>query len=158
MYKCIKDYRYTIGDDRNITFIAGKEYSKKEVENSIPFPNIKEYFNTSQVSPKLNSLDDEKEFNLNSDKNTKSVFNTLVGQIMETHEKKNHDYGDSFNKSMDEFGMMAAAIRLSDKLNRFKTLINTENQVKDESIEDTLLDMASYAIMTVEYIKNSKHE
>ena len=52
--------------------------------------------------------------------------------------------------------MPAAAIRLSDKLNRFKSLIKSEAQVKDESIEDTLLDMAAYAIMTVEYIRGNK--
>ena len=84
------------------------------------------------------------------------LFNTLLDQIKDTHEKKNHDYGNSFAKSMDEFGMPAAAIRLSDKLNRFKSLIKSEAQVKDESIEDTLLDMAAYAIMTVEYLKKKK--
>lgn len=89
-------------------------------------------------------------------KDTNPLFNTLLDQIKDTHEKKNHDYGNSFAKSMDEFGMPAAAIRLSDKLNRFKSLIKSEAQVKDESIEDTLLDMAAYAIMTVEYLKKKK--
>lgn len=44
-----------------------------------------------------------------------------------------------------------ARIRLSDKLNRFKSLSRQENEqrVTDESIKDTLLDLANYAIMTV---------
>ena len=41
-------------------------------------------------------------------------------------------------------------IRLGDKFNRFKTLSRaTEKQVSDESIRDTLIDLANYAIMTV---------
>lgn len=67
------------------------------------------------------------------------------------YEKKNHDYGDSFHKTFVEEGMAMARIRLDDKLNRFKTLSRqgTEQQVNDESIKDTLLDLANYAIMTV---------
>ena len=43
-----------------------------------------------------------------------------------------------------------ARIRLSDKLERFKKLTRDGGQqVKDESIKDTLLDLANYAVMTV---------
>ena len=43
-----------------------------------------------------------------------------------------------------------ARIRLGDKYLRFKTLSKGNTaMVKDESIKDTLLDMANYAIMTV---------
>ena len=65
--------------------------------------------------------------------------------------KKNHDYGDSFHTTFEEEGMAMARIRLSDKLNRFKSLSRQggEQQVADESIKDTLLDLANYAIMTV---------
>lgn len=67
------------------------------------------------------------------------------------YEKKNHDYGDSFHTTFEEEGMAMARIRLSDKLNRFKSLSRQENEqrVTDESIKDTLLDLANYAIMTV---------
>lgn len=41
-------------------------------------------------------------------------------------------------------------IRLGDKFGRFKTLTKTNIQhVKDESIRDTLMDLANYAIMTI---------
>lgn len=63
--------------------------------------------------------------------------------------EKNKDYGDSFGKSYKEYGMVMAAIRLEDKLNRFKNLIKNEQQVKDESIADTLMDLANYSIMTI---------
>jgi hypothetical protein len=65
--------------------------------------------------------------------------------------KKNHDYGDAFHLSYIEEGMAMPRIRLGDKLNRFKTLSkNLESrEVQDESIRDTLLDLANYAIMTI---------
>lgn len=66
------------------------------------------------------------------------------------YEKKNHDYGDSFGQTWKEEGFAMARIRLSDKLNRFKTLSkNGQAKVTDESIRDTLIDLANYAIMTV---------
>lgn len=66
------------------------------------------------------------------------------------YERKNHDYGDSFHQSFEEEGMAMARIRLGDKLSRFKTLTrNGGQQVADESIRDTLIDLANYAIMTV---------
>lgn len=67
------------------------------------------------------------------------------------YEQKNHDYGDSFHDTFVEEGMAMARIRLSDKLNRFKKLskVGSEQKVNDESIRDTLLDLANYAIMTV---------
>lgn len=69
--------------------------------------------------------------------------------------RKNHDYGDSFHQTFIEEGLAMARIRLGDKFSRFKTLSRLscsdgdQQQVKDESIRDTLLDLANYAIMTV---------
>lgn len=71
------------------------------------------------------------------------------------YERKNHDYGDSFHQTFVEEGMAMARIRLGDKFSRFKTLTKLsasdkgEQQVQDESVRDTLLDLANYAIMTV---------
>lgn len=69
--------------------------------------------------------------------------------------RKNHDYGDSFHQTFVEEGLAMARIRLGDKFSRFKTLSrisptdSAQQQVTDESIRDTLLDLANYAIMTV---------
>lgn len=142
-YKCIKDYRRGFPNNQILVFVKGVTYTKEQVTARVPIHMIPEYFKEVEESRSMPS----------SEPNS---FNSLLDQIKDTHEKKNHDYGNSFAKSMDEFGMPAAAIRLSDKLNRFKALINSEVKVKDESIEDTLLDMASYAIMTVEYLKKKK--
>ena len=69
--------------------------------------------------------------------------------------RKNHDYGDSFHQTFVEEGLAMTRIRLGDKLSRFKTLSKLiatdggQQQVTDESIRDTLMDLANYAIMTI---------
>lgn len=74
----------------------------------------------------------------------------LCDEINNLYAKKNHDYGDSFHQTYLEEGMAMPRIRLSDKLNRFKSLTRKNTrQVEDESIRDTLIDLANYAIMTI---------
>lgn len=74
---------------------------------------------------------------------------TICEGLTVLYDCKNRDYGDSFAKSYKEYGMVMPCIRLEDKLNRLKSLIKNEAAVSDETIEDTLLDLANYAIMTV---------
>ena len=63
---------------------------------------------------------------------------------------KNQKYGDSFSMTVQKYGIIAALTRLSDKWQRFETLILTKDPgTPDETIRDTLLDMANYCIMTV---------
>ena len=70
-------------------------------------------------------------------------------ELNSLYERKNRDYGDSFHKTYLEEGMAMARIRLTDKLERFKKLTREGGQeVNDESVRDTLIDMANYAIMT----------
>lgn len=74
----------------------------------------------------------------------------ICKEINDLYERKNHDYGDSFHQTFVEEGMAMARIRLGDKFSRFKTLSRSGGQkVNDESIRDTLIDLANYAIMTV---------
>lgn len=74
----------------------------------------------------------------------------ICNELTDLYERKNHDYGDSFGKSYKEYGMTMACIRLEDKLNRLKALTKSGvQQVSDESICDTLVDLANYAIMTI---------
>ncbi|MCI5628921.1 MAG: DUF1599 domain-containing protein [Clostridium sp.] len=65
------------------------------------------------------------------------------------YEAKNTDYGDSFGKSYKEYGLTMPCIRLEDKLNRLKSLNFSKSAKVNESIEDTLMDLANYAIMTL---------
>ena len=83
----------------------------------------------------------------------------ICRELNELYERKNADYGDSFHKTFLEEGMAMARIRLSDKLERFKKLTRSNTQeVKDESIRDTLIDLANYAIMTILELEDNKDE
>ena len=78
-----------------------------------------------------------------------TLHKEIINNIHTMYKDKNEDYGDSFDKSLDKFGLLSSLIRLTDKMNRFEQLIDGESKVTSESIDDTLLDMANYAIMTV---------
>ena len=81
----------------------------------------------------------------------------LCNQIHDIYIKKNHDYGDSFGQTYDKLGIISAITRISDKYNRLVSLgTGQEQMVQDEKIEDTLLDMANYCLMTVIEIQNQK--
>ena len=74
----------------------------------------------------------------------------ICEKLNKLYEAKNADYGDSFGKSYMEYGLTMPCIRLEDKLNRLKSLnFSRTIKVKNESIEDTLMDLANYAIMTL---------
>lgn len=80
-----------------------------------------------------------------------SRHQAVCNELNALYEKKNKDYGDSFHTSFIEEGLAMARIRLSDKLSRFKNLTKSKDgqEVNDESVRDTLIDLANYAIMTV---------
>lgn len=78
-----------------------------------------------------------------------ALHEKLCAELTDTYRRKNHDYGDSFHQSYIEDGLTMAKIRIGDKYSRFKSLIKSNQMVKDESIRDTLMDMANYCIMTV---------
>lgn len=89
------------------------------------------------------------------------LHSEILDEIHDLYKRKNHDYGDSFHQTFLEEGYAMSRIRLSDKLGRFKTLSKVKAdgaQVKDESLRDTLIDMANYAIMTVVEMDRKKYE
>ena len=67
--------------------------------------------------------------------------------------KKNADYGDSFSERPYLLPNLttntSAYIRLSDKFHRLRTLLNIEEPDRkvDETIEDTLRDVAGYCVL-----------
>lgn len=82
-------------------------------------------------------------------------FKNIVKQMAETYEKKNNNYGDSFGDTYAKLGAISGLVRLYDKLNRATSLVNgSENHY--ESLEDTFIDMACYAIMNVIELRNEK--
>lgn len=88
-------------------------------------------------------------------------------KIMEMTKRKNADYagngGDAFNNftrietigiASTEQGFMT---RMFDKYSRIISFMqNGELQVKDESVEDTLLDLANYCVLMAGYLKSKR--
>lgn len=77
--------------------------------------------------------------------------------LNEIYEQKNRAYGNSFGDTYKDLGIISAVTRINDKFNRLKTLAkNNEINQGDESIADTLLDMANYCIMTYMELQNEE--
>lgn len=88
-----------------------------------------------------------------------NAFEDVTIALRNLYDAKNRDYGDSFGKSFQEWGMPMACIRLTDKINRLCALTKSgEQRVQDESIEDTLRDLANYSIMTLIELERRKRE
>lgn len=85
-------------------------------------------------------------------------FMDITTNMAKTYAAKNHDYGNSFEQSCNKFGIIAAIVRMGDKMNRLESLVVKRAEVKDESIKDTLLDLANYAIMTVMWLNQQPKE
>lgn len=89
---------------------------------------------------------------------SRHMFDTMVG-MLELHAKKNKDYGKSFDESLDQFGLTSYVIRAQDKLRRVDTLsraMDTKPLVEDESVRDSLLDLANYSIMAAMWLELQK--
>ena len=80
----------------------------------------------------------------------------LIDYLHNLYIAKNTDYGDSVHDTYEKYGLVSFLVRLEDKLNRARTLSKKEALVNDEKIEDTLLDMANYAILAVIELRNQE--
>lgn len=81
----------------------------------------------------------------------------ILNQIHTLYINKNHDYGDSVHDTYEKYGLVSFLVRLEDKLNRARTLYQkNEIKVTDEKLEDTLLDLANYAILAVLEMKEEE--
>lgn len=87
------------------------------------------------------------------------TFASIVKEMTELYAKKNHDYGNSFDEGCDKIGTGYPLGRLLDKMNRLIACMGKEDEMQvNESIEDTLTDLACYSVMTLSYLKRKKHE
>ena len=128
-------FKNGIPDDSNAEINKKvEEYCKNDIETT---EEIKEAINSAYALP------------------TFDAFDAITDELKDTYVKKNHDYGNSFDKSIDKFGLTAAVVRMSDKMERLSSLINKDAKV-DESIRDTVMDLANYCIMTAMYLDNKK--
>lgn len=76
-------------------------------------------------------------------------------ELLSIFEKKNADYGNSFEESLEKHGIIAAIVRMEDKMMRLNSLTKpgSEQKVSDESLVDTLKDLSNYALMTAVWLE-----
>jgi hypothetical protein len=88
---------------------------------------------------------------------TSRAFYELCDQLKETHRLKSSDYGSADDplanirngaKFVGIEPWRAAMVRLSDKVTRLETYCRT-GSLTFEGVEDTLVDLASYALLTL---------
>ena len=84
-------------------------------------------------------------------------FKNLTKEMQELCERKNKDYGNSANDTYKKYGMVSYLVRMEDKINRIRNLVlKGDQQVKDESIRDTLIDLANYSLLAIIDMENEQ--
>lgn len=87
--------------------------------------------------------------------------------MMEVTKRKNADYTGETSDPFANFTKVEALgitdtergflVRMTDKMARITSFVQKgELQVKDESVQDTLLDLANYAVLLSAYITSKK--
>lgn len=80
-------------------------------------------------------------------------FEELTKEIVELHLLKCRDYGTVEDPiaNLREFGLTGVVIRINDKIVRLKSFVrNGTLYVKDESVVDTLKDLATYSLLGIQ--------
>lgn len=103
---------------------------------------------------------DDKMLKPEADSGYTVAFNTVANELMALYTRKNHDYGNSFADTWRKLGPISGITRISDKFNRLCNLMvaKDKQQVKGESIEDTLSDLACYSIMAMIELRRERGE
>lgn len=73
----------------------------------------------------------------------------LCDGLKNLYATKNADYGDSMHPLFEEYGLTAFLVLFGIKIQRIKSLKDKEDERHYESIEDSLLDLANYALIAV---------
>lgn len=80
-------------------------------------------------------------------------FEEITRKMLDVFRKKNHDYGNSFA----DHGVVGVMLRMHDKFKRFLSVSEKGiNLVNDETLDDTLLDLANYSVMALLLRSNCK--
>ena len=79
-------------------------------------------------------------------------YDDILKEMQDIYRRKNADYGDSFSETYKKLGIISAVTRITDKTNRLVSLAckqDSEILVRDETLRDTLIDLAGYAVLTL---------
>lgn len=85
------------------------------------------------------------------------MFSDLTKEMANTFAKKRADYGQTTTETYDKFGPVSMLTRMHDKMGRLDNLLGKgADNLVGEKVEDTLLDLANYALITI--LELRKHE
>lgn len=84
----------------------------------------------------------------------KNKLQEIADKIVNIVINKNKLYGDSYKNTRQKYGEIIILVRLEDKLKRLENLI-LKKMKSDESIEDTLMDIAGYVLLELYYRKKN---
>lgn len=151
-YKCIAKCFVedsTLMSPGDIIVIEGDQFFN--ITTGVDYRNVPDI---ERLKACVEAITDE---NYKNQKTEMDKFEGITKKMIDTFKRKNHDYGNSFEQSLDEEGLAGMRIRGGDKWLRFKNLSKGVTPlVKDESIRDTLLDLANYCIMTIMWLDKQK--
>lgn len=151
-YKCIAKCFVedsTLMSPGDIIVIEGDQFFN--ITTGVDYRNVPDI---ERLKACVEAITDE---NYKNQKTEMDKFEGITKKMIDTFKRKNHDYGNSFEQSLDEEGLAGMRIRGGDKWLRFKNLSKGVTPlVKDESIRDTLLDLANYCIMTIMWLNKQK--
>lgn len=89
----------------------------------------------------------------------KTHYHQLICRgLHDLYKKKNADYGNSFADIFAEVGMAYAYGHLAEKLRRIHSLMMQPANVNGESMRDSLVDLANYAILTIVELDAQKEQ
>jgi len=74
-------------------------------------------------------------------------FSDAIHDAEKIHSKKRDDYGDSFQRSLRKYGDVSFLTVMSHKFDRLNNLLLTGKKPQNESVLDTVIDMAVYSLM-----------
>ena len=92
-----------------------------------------------------------------ADKINYDSMKKLFDEQLRTFVQKNSDYENSFERSLENHGLLASIVRMEDKMNRISTLVdgNKHAEIASESLVDTLRDLSNYSAMTACWLDDS---
>lgn len=84
----------------------------------------------------------------NDPKYLDEAFEAVCDELLATFLKKHKDYGKG---NILEIGEMGITFRLAEKVSRLKNLLQKADDPTNESLDDTWMDIAVYAVIAMLY-------
>ena len=139
-----------------MTAAKAAEMQKNYSQSNSFADTILEEYNKQQERIRKIYFDDQTALEETRCKENGSCFSDILKEMQELYDKKNHDYGNSFSETIQEFGFTPAIARINDKLKRVKQMVKGEQMQINESMRDNLIDIANYCVLTIIELDKNK--